>query len=91
MFNNSLVDRCKFIMNVFQTFASSPPVPSESWYEMQCNVSDWMSGNDTNVRRVLLDMNIPVTFSVVICVGEWNDTLHAYNSVHFQNFLPRIM
>ena len=77
MINNSLVDRCKFIMNAFKTFSftSSPPVPSEYWHVMTCKVSDWRNGNDTRVRRVLLDMSNAVTFRVVIWVGEWNDTL----------------
>ena len=74
---SSLIDRCKVIMKVFQTlwFASSPSVPSESVHVMKSKVSDWRSGNDTRVRRVLRDMANTQTYRVVICAEEWNDML----------------
>ena len=49
---------------------SAPSSPSDPWHVMSCKVSDWRSGNDTSVRRMLRDMVNRDTIKVVICVEE---------------------
>ena len=66
---NAIESRVRLNTNLNHRLGSLSPLWSLTPWCV-CKVSDWRSGNDTRVRRMLRDMVNQETLKVVICVEE---------------------